>query len=79
MNNLMLEHGVCYGPSMASTEVQQCTTQVQIRQAIPPNHPPPGFSVIAHVSIEVPQQNYGLAGPCPLQGPSQRFQEGQIS
>ncbi|KAK9523328.1 hypothetical protein VZT92_019727 [Zoarces viviparus] len=61
MNHLMFEHGVRYGQTVASTEVQQRNTiRVQIGQAVPPNHCPPGFSVIAHVSVEVPKENYGV-------------------
>ncbi len=76
MNHAMLECGVCYCQSMASTEVQQqSTTQVQIRQAVPPDHPPPGLSVIPHVSIEVPQQNYGVPRRYPFQDTTQQLQE----
>ena len=56
MSHPMFEHGVCYGQSMTSTEAkQQSTTLVQIGQAVPPNHPSPGFSIVAHVRVEVPQ------------------------
>ena len=56
MNTLMFEHGVRYGQIVTSTEVQQQnTTRVQTGEAIPPNHTPPGNTVAAHVSTEVPQ------------------------
>ena len=56
MDTLMLEHGVCYGQTVNSTEVQQQKTiRVQIEEAAPPNHTPPGNTVVAHMSIEVPQ------------------------
>ena len=56
MDTLMSEHGVRYGQSMMSTEVQQQnTTLIQIGGAVPPNHTLPGLTVIAHVSIELPQ------------------------
>ncbi|KAK5621665.1 hypothetical protein CRENBAI_022050 [Crenichthys baileyi] len=57
----MLEHGVSYEQSMTSTEFQQQnTTLVRNGRAIPPNHNPPGLTVIANVSVEVPQQNKGV-------------------
>ena len=47
---------------MTSTEVQQQnTTLIQIGGAVPPNHTLLGPTVIAHVSIEVPQQNEGVS------------------
>ena len=56
MDTLMLEHVVCYGQTVTSTEVQQQnTTRVQIREADPPNHTPSGNPATAHMSIEVPQ------------------------
>ncbi|XP_037607459.1 trace amine-associated receptor 1-like [Sebastes umbrosus] len=59
---------------MTSTEVQQQnTTQFQIRRAVPPNHRHPGFSIVAHVSIEVPQENYIVPGWRPFQDASQRL------
>ena len=61
MDTLMFEHGICYGQTVTNTEVQQQnTTQVQIREVVPPNHASPGTTVIARVSIEVPQQNKGV-------------------
>uniref|UniRef100_A0A8C2WTY4 LDL receptor related protein 1 n=1 Tax=Cyclopterus lumpus TaxID=8103 RepID=A0A8C2WTY4_CYCLU len=75
----MFQHGVRYGQTVASTEVQQQNTiRVQIGQAVPPNHAPPGFSVIAHVSVEVSQENYGVGRRRPFQDPSHRLQEGRI-
>ena len=56
MDTLKLEHGVRYGQTVTSTEVQkQITTRVQIREAVSPNHIPLGNTVAAHVSGEVPQ------------------------
>ncbi|KAK3554575.1 hypothetical protein QTP70_025529 [Hemibagrus guttatus] len=73
----MLEHGVCYGQAVTSTEVQQQdTTRVQIRGAVPPNHAPPGITVVAHMGVEVPQQNYGDPSRSTFQHPSQGLQEG---
>ncbi|KAK3543782.1 hypothetical protein QTP70_027199 [Hemibagrus guttatus] len=75
----MLEHGVCYGQALTSTEVQQQdTTRVQIRGAVPPNHAPPGITVIAHMGIEIPQQNYGVPRRSTFQHPSQGLQEGWV-
>ncbi|KAK3551440.1 hypothetical protein QTP70_017320 [Hemibagrus guttatus] len=75
----MLEHGVRYGQAVSSTEVQQQdTTRVQIRGAVPPNHAPPGITVIAHMGIEVPQQNYGVPSRSTFQHPSQGLQEGWV-
>lgn len=49
---------VCFGQIAICTEVQkQNTTQVQIRQAVPPNHAPPGLTVIACVSIKDSQKD----------------------
>lgn len=37
----MLELGICYGQAMTRTEVQeQSTSQVQIEEAVSPNHAP---------------------------------------
>ncbi|KAK3537939.1 hypothetical protein QTP70_024550 [Hemibagrus guttatus] len=75
----MLEHGVCYGQAVTSTEVQQQdTTRVQIRWAVPPNHAPPGITVVAHMGVEVPQQNYGVPSRSTFQHPSQGLQEGWV-
>ncbi|KAK3553302.1 hypothetical protein QTP86_033110, partial [Hemibagrus guttatus] len=75
----MLEHGVCYGQAVTSTEVQQQdTTRVQIRGAVPPNHAPPGITVVAHMGVEVPQQNYGVPSWSTFQHPSQGLQEGWV-
>ncbi|KAK3554715.1 hypothetical protein QTP70_032636 [Hemibagrus guttatus] len=75
----MLEHGVCYGQAVTSTEVQQQdTTRVQIRWAVPPNHAPPGIIVVAHMGVEVPQQNYGVPSRSTFQHPSQGLQEGWV-
>ena len=79
MDTLMLEHGVCYGQTVTSTEVQQQnTTLVQIRQAVPPNHAPPGTTVIANVSVEVPQQDKGVPIRGAFQHPRQGPQEGWV-
>ena len=76
MDTLMLEHGVRYGQTVTSTEVQQQnTTRVQIGEAIPLNHTPPGNT--AHVG-EVPQLNDGVHSHSTLQYPSQGLQEGQV-
>ena len=46
METLMLEHGIRYGQTVTSTEVQQQnTTRVQIGEAVPPSHTPPGNTV----------------------------------
>ncbi|KAK3536169.1 hypothetical protein QTP70_032724, partial [Hemibagrus guttatus] len=75
----MLEHGVCYGQAVTSTEVQQQdTTRVQIRGAVPPNNAPPGITVVAHMGVEVPQQNYGVPSQSTFQHPSQGLQEGWV-
>ena len=59
---------VGYGQSMTSTEVQQQnTTLIQIVGAVPPNHTLQGLTVIAQVSIEVPQQNEGVSCRSTLQ------------
>ena len=56
MDTLMLEHGVCCGQPVTSTEIQQQNiAQVQIGEAVPPNHTPPGNAVTAHVGVEVVQ------------------------
>ncbi|KAK3548874.1 hypothetical protein QTP70_021261 [Hemibagrus guttatus] len=65
--------------AVTSTEVQQQdTTQVQIRGAVPPNHAPPGITVVAHMGVEVPQQNYGVPSRSTFQHPSQGLQEGWV-
>ncbi|KAK3509396.1 hypothetical protein QTP70_033159 [Hemibagrus guttatus] len=65
--------------TLTSTEVQQQdTTRVQIRGAVPPNHAPPGITVVAHMGVEVPQQNYGVPGRSTFQHPSQGLQEGWV-
>ena len=79
MDTLMFEHGVCYGQTVTSTEVQQGnTTLVQIREAIPPNQVPPGTTDIAQMSIEVPQQNKGVLIWGTFQHPRQGLQEGWV-
>ncbi len=40
--------------------------------------PPPGFFIIANISIKIPQQNYGALRWYSLQGPTQDLQESQI-
>ncbi|KAK3573893.1 hypothetical protein QTP86_032986 [Hemibagrus guttatus] len=65
--------------AVTSTEVQQQdTTRVQIRGAVPPNHTPPGITVVAHMGVEVPQQNYGVPSQSTFQHPSQGLQEGWV-
>ncbi|KAK3553315.1 hypothetical protein QTP86_033831, partial [Hemibagrus guttatus] len=65
--------------AVTSTEVQQQdTTRVQIRGAVPPNHAPPSITVIAHMGVEVPQQNYGVPSRSTFQHPSQGLQEGWV-
>ncbi|KAK3564373.1 hypothetical protein QTP86_017318 [Hemibagrus guttatus] len=65
--------------AVTSTEVQQQdATRVQIRGAVPPNHAPPGITVIAHMVIEDPQQNYGVPSWSTFQHPSQGLQEGWV-
>ena len=79
MESLMFEHGVCYEQTVTSTEVQQQnTTQVQIREAVPPNHAPPGTTVIVYVSIEVPQQEKGAPIRGAFQHPCQGLTYDQI-
>ncbi|KAL6464293.1 hypothetical protein MHYP_G00266100 [Metynnis hypsauchen] len=52
MDILVFKHGVRDGQTVVCTEVQKPnTTQVQIREAIPPNHTPPGLTVIAHTAV----------------------------
>lgn len=47
-----------YGQTVNSTEVQQQNiTWVQIGEALPPDHIPPGVTVAVHMGIELPQQN----------------------
>lgn len=43
----------------------QKSTQVQIRQAVPPNHAPPGLTVIACVSIKDSQKDNWRAHSSP--------------
>ena len=54
----MPEHGVHYGQTVTSTEVQQQNTAwVQFRGAILSDNTPPGLTVAANVSIEVTQED----------------------
>ena len=72
MHHLMLEYSVRNGQSMTSTEVQkQYTAQVQIREAIPPSNAPSDYSIIAHMSIEIPQKNNGIPRWQPQQDSTQ--------
>ncbi|KAK3534858.1 hypothetical protein QTP86_028556 [Hemibagrus guttatus] len=65
--------------AVTSTEVQQQdTTRVQIRGAVPPNHAPPGITVVAHMDVEIPQQNYGVPSRSTFQHPLQGLQEGWV-
>ena len=51
----MAEHSVSYGQTVSSTAIQLLNiTQVQIRQAVPPNHTT-GLAVINHMNIEASQ------------------------
>ncbi|KAI3368007.1 hypothetical protein L3Q82_026831 [Scortum barcoo] len=43
-------------PLPADPTHHQNTAQIQIREAVPPDHAPPGITVIAHVSVEVPSR-----------------------
>ena len=53
MDTLMDEHGVSYGQTLTSTDIHKLkTTWVQNGQSICPNCTPPGFAVIAHMSVE---------------------------
>ena len=72
MDTLMPEHGVRYGQSMTSTEVQQQnTTLIEIRGGgVPPSHPLPGLTVIAHVSLSLaPYCSNMTVHQCTKQGP----------
>ncbi|KAK5620792.1 hypothetical protein CRENBAI_018628 [Crenichthys baileyi] len=51
---------------------------VQNGRAIPPNHTPPGLTVIANMSIEIPQQNKGVPRRGALQHPLQGLQKGWV-
>ena len=56
------EHGVSYGQSMTSTEIQQQNTaRVQVKGTILSNHAPPGLSVIANVSFEITEEDEGIS------------------
>ncbi|KAK3537617.1 hypothetical protein QTP70_017016 [Hemibagrus guttatus] len=46
--------------------------------AVPPNHAPPGITVVAHMGVEVPQQNYGVPSRSTFQHPSQGLQEAHV-
>ena len=73
MDTLMLEHGVRFGQAVSRTEVQkQNTAWVQIGAAVPPNHALPGLTVIACMSIEVPQEDEGISGRCAFLHPPQK-------
>ena len=75
----VFEHGVCYGQTVASTEVQQQnTTLVQIVVTMPPNHASPSVSIIAQVCIKFPQQDSGVPHRSPTQGSTYNLQEGGI-
>ncbi|KAI3366643.1 hypothetical protein L3Q82_009339 [Scortum barcoo] len=52
---------------------------VQIGEAVPPDHAPPGITVVAHVSIEVPQSRT-MESPSrsTIKYPSQGLQEGRV-
>ena len=54
MDTVIGEHGVSYGQTVTSTKIQKLNIiQVQIWQSGLPNHTPSGFTVIAHMRIEV--------------------------
>lgn len=54
MDTLLLKHSVCYGQTVTRTEVrQQNSPGLQIGEAVPPSHTPPGNTITAHVSCEV--------------------------
>ena len=80
MSHPMFEYGVCYGQSMTSTDVQQqSTTLVQIGQAVPPNNPPPGFSIVAHVRVEVPSTTMESPDGTPSRMPSKNSKKAGYS
>lgn len=54
------------------------TTWVQIGEVVPPDHFPTGDTVVAYVSVEVPQQDDGIPGKSTFQNPSQCLQEGRV-
>ena len=75
----MLEHGVCSGQSMASTEVQNKTPlKFKSGSAVAPSHASPGHSTITSMGIEVPQKSDGIPGWHPLLDATQRLQEGRV-
>lgn len=52
VDTLLFKHGLRYGQTVVCMEVQQQNTaQGQIREAIPPNHAPPGLTVVPHMSV----------------------------
>ena len=53
VDTFMPEHGVCYGQSVTSTEVQeQNTARVQVRGGILPDHAPPWLTAAANMSSQ---------------------------
>lgn len=58
MNIPMLVHGVCYGQSMSSTEVQQQSTTRPAQ--LEPISPLQAFLIVSHMGFEVPRQNYNI-------------------
>lgn len=65
--------------SMTSIEVQQQrTTWVKIRLTIPPSHAPPGFSIVAHMSVKVFLKNVGIPRWQFFQDSSRKLQEGWV-
>lgn len=59
-------HWTSLGFSLRCSVHQQVTTQVQIRQGVPPSHLPSSISIIAHVIGEVcPLQTTSPSGPHP--------------
>ncbi|KAI3357912.1 hypothetical protein L3Q82_016295 [Scortum barcoo] len=63
-------------PRLPEKDLQLPETSCQIRQAIPPNHRfPPGFSIVAHMSVEVSQQNYRVPIRHLIQNTTQKLQE----
>lgn len=72
-------HGVRYGHAVVSTEDQQLSTaQVQIQEAVPPNHTPPGLAVVVHMSADVSQQDNRVPRWGTLQRPTRGLKESWV-
>jgi len=70
----MFQHSVCYG------QIINSATPLGFRLGKPflPITPRLIFSVIAHGSITVSKEDYGVGGRHPFQDPTHRLQEGRI-